>query len=71
MVALATEAFAEDFEETRAPGIEAVFADLKTSTKATTTEVFVSDVGDTSARAIVVVDVAADARRPATSPSAT
>jgi len=59
VVALASEAFAEDFADTRAPGIEELFANLKTSTKATTTEVFVSDVGDRQARSLVVVDVAA------------
>jgi hypothetical protein len=59
VVALASEAFAKDFADTRAPGIEELFANLKTSTKATTTEVFVSDVGDRQARSLVVVDVAA------------
>jgi hypothetical protein len=56
---LATEAFAESFAETSAPGIEELFATLQTSTVATTDEVFVGDVGDGRARALVVVDVAA------------
>jgi hypothetical protein len=56
---LATEAFAESFADTSAPGIEELFATLQTSTVATTDEVFVGDVGDGRARALVVVDVAA------------
>lgn len=59
VLALVTDRFAADFEQTRVPGIEAVFADIETTTTATTTEVFVSDIGDSTARAIVVVDVAA------------
>lgn len=51
--------FAEDFETTRAPGIEELFANLGTTTDATTTEVFVGDLTDDSARALVVVDVVA------------
>jgi hypothetical protein len=59
VVALATEAFAEDFTATRAPGIEQLFADLETSTVATTKEVFVGEIGRRNARALVVVDVSA------------
>lgn len=59
VTALATEAFAESFAETSAPGIEELFATLQTSTVATTDEVFVGDVGEGRARALVVVDVAA------------
>lgn len=51
--------FAEDFETTRAPGIEELFANLGTTTDATTTEVFVGDLTEDSARALVVVDVVA------------
>ena len=51
--------FAEDFETTRAPGIEELFANLGTTTDATTTEVFVGDLTDDTARALVVVDVVA------------
>lgn len=54
---LVTPDFAEDFADTRAPGIEELFASLETSTQATTTEVFVGDVTDDIARALVVVDV--------------
>jgi Mce-associated membrane protein len=60
VLALTTAAFAEDFEATRAPGIEAVFADIETSTRATTTDVYVGDIGEQSARALVVVDVEAE-----------
>lgn len=51
--------FAEDFESTRAPGIEELFSNLGTTTNATTTEVFLGDVGDDTASALVVVDVVA------------
>jgi Mce-associated membrane protein len=57
VVELVTPEFAEDFADTRAPGIEELFANLETSTEATTTEVFVGDVTDDAARALVVVDV--------------
>ena len=57
VIALVTDDFAADFEQTRVPGIEAVFAEIETTTVATTREVFVSDVGRDSARALVVVDV--------------
>ncbi len=57
VVELVTPDFAEDFADTRAPGIEELFANLETSTRATTTEVFVGDVTDDTARALVVVDV--------------
>ena len=56
---LVTDAFAADFEQTRVPGIEAVFAEIETTTEATTKEVFVSDIGSGTARALVVVDVEA------------
>jgi hypothetical protein len=52
--------FANEFTDTRAPGIEELFANLKTTTEATTTEVFVGDVSDDAARALVVVDVVAE-----------
>ncbi len=57
VIDLVTSDFAEDFADTRAPGIEELFANLETSTEATTTEVFVGDVTDDTARALVVVDV--------------
>ena len=57
--ALATDAFAAGFEETSAPGIQELFASNQTTTVATVEEVFVGDVGDGRARALVVVDVAA------------
>jgi Mce-associated membrane protein len=56
---LVSPAFAEDFERTRAPGIEELFSNLGTTTSASTTQVFVGDVGDDAATALVVVDVVA------------
>src|SRR5688572_6177224 len=57
---LVSPAFAEDFESTRAPGIEELFSNLGTTTAATTKEVFVGDITDDTARALVVVDVVAN-----------
>jgi hypothetical protein len=59
LLELATEEFGADFEESRTPGIEALFDQIGTSTEATTTDVFVSDISDDEARALVVVDVVA------------
>ena len=59
VTALTTAEFAKAFEDTRAPGIEELFSNLKTSTKASTQEVFVGEVNDATARALVVVDVEA------------
>lgn len=59
LLALATEAFGAEFEKSRTPGIEALFDQIGTSTKATTTDVFVSDTSGDKARALVVVDVVA------------
>lgn len=56
---LVSPAFAEEFESTRAPGIEELFSNLGTTTDATTTQVYVGDVGDDTASALVVVDVVA------------
>ncbi len=56
---LVSAAFAEDFESTRAPRIEELFSNLGTTTDATTTQVFVGDVGERTASALVVVDVVA------------
>jgi hypothetical protein len=57
VLALVTEAFAADFESTRAPGIEAVFADIETTTVARTTDVYIGDIGEATAQAYVIVDV--------------
>lgn len=57
---LVTPDFAADYSETRAPGIEELFANLETTTQAQTTEVFVGQVDGDAARALVVVDVEAD-----------
>jgi hypothetical protein len=59
ILALASDTFAADFADNRAPGIEELFAGLDTQTEATTTEVFVGDVSAGKARALVVVDVVA------------
>lgn len=57
--ALATDAFAAGFEETSAPGIQELFASNQTRTTATVEEVFVGDVSDGRARALVIADVEA------------
>jgi hypothetical protein len=59
LLELATEEFGADFEKSRTPGIEALFDQIGTSTEATTTDVFVSDISGDEARALVVVDVVA------------
>jgi hypothetical protein len=66
VLALASEAFAVDFSETRVPGIEQLFADIDTTTVASTSAVYLGDVGDGRATALVVVDV--DATSDATGP---
>lgn len=57
---LVSPAFAEDFESTRAPGIEELFSNLGTTTSAETQDVFVGAVTDEAASALVVVDVVAN-----------
>lgn len=59
LLALATEEFGVEFKESRTPAIEALFDQIGTSTEATTTDVFVSDISADEARALVVVDVVA------------
>lgn len=59
LLELATEEFGVEFKESRTPAIEALFDQIGTSTEATTTDVFVSDVSAEQARALVVVDVVA------------
>lgn len=59
VLSLATDRFAEEFEENRSPAIEALFDEIGTNTQATTTEVFVTEVSGGRARALVVVDVKA------------
>lgn len=54
---LATDTFAADFSDTRAPSLEQLFSELGTSTRARATDVFVGDATDRSARALVVVEV--------------
>lgn len=57
--ALSTESFAKEFETTRAPGLDAVFAEPGTTTYASVTDVFLSELDRDRIRALVVVDVAA------------
>ena len=56
---LATEAFGRSYAAERAPGIQQLFTSGQTTTKASTTEVFVGSVTPRTARALVVVDVTA------------
>lgn len=57
--ALSTDAFAAGFEETSAPGIQELFASNQTRTTASIGDVFVGDVEDGRARALVIADVEA------------
>src|SRR5690606_12612813 len=59
VLALTTDRFARDFEATQVPGLQELFANVQTTTEATVTEVFLGDVDDRAARAVVVVDVTA------------
>lgn len=59
LLELATEEFGAEFEESRTPGIEALFDQIGTKTTATATGVYVSDISGDEARALVVVDVVA------------
>lgn len=60
LLALATARFAREFESTRLPGVEAVFAEGGTSTVAEVTDVFTTPIVEDRVRAIVVVDVDAN-----------
>jgi hypothetical protein len=57
--ALATPRFAASYTAQSAPGIQQLFTSRQTTTKATTTAVFVGPVTSDKARALVVVDVTA------------
>lgn len=54
-----TEDFAEEFEETRAPGLGTVFSEPGTTTRASVTEVFLGEPDRGRVRALVVADIAA------------
>lgn len=56
---LATPKFAASYTAQSAPGIEQLFTSRQTTTKATTTAVYLGPVTSQSARALVVVDVTA------------
>lgn len=57
LLSLATEAFADEFESTRAPSIEELFSAGDTVTRASVQDVFVDEVDDDRTRALVVVDI--------------
>lgn len=57
--ALTTTDFAKAYAAQSAPGIQELFSSRQTTTKATTTEVFVGSVTAKEARALVVVDITA------------
>jgi hypothetical protein len=62
VLALTTDAFGEQFEQTRSPGIEELFDQIGTSTTASVTEVFLTEVSRERATALVVVDVHASSK---------
>lgn len=57
LLTLATETFADEFESTRAPSIEELFAAGDTVTRASVQDVFASEVEGDRTRALVVVDI--------------
>lgn len=57
LLSLATEAFAAEFESTRAPSIEELFAAGDTVTRASVRDVFAGEVDGDRTRALVVVDI--------------
>jgi len=57
LLTLATETFADEFESTRAPSIEELFAAGDTVTRASVQDVFAGEVDGDRARALVVVDI--------------
>lgn len=57
VLSLTTRRFGQEFRTSRSPGIEALFNKIGTSTKATTTDVFITKISRGRAQALVVVDV--------------
>jgi hypothetical protein len=57
LLSLSTDAFADEFESTRAPSIEELFSAGDTVTRASVQDVFVDEVDDDRTRALVVVDI--------------
>lgn len=57
LLTLATETFADEFESTRAPSIEELFAVGDTVTRASVQDVFAGEVDGDRTRALVVVDI--------------
>lgn len=57
LLALATKRFSDEFESTRAPSIEELFAAGDTITRASVQDVFAGEVESDRTRALVVVDI--------------
>jgi|GEM_PF-3846854 hypothetical protein len=57
LLTLATETFADEFESTRAPSIEELFAAGDTVTRASVQDVFTGELDGDRTRALVVVDI--------------
>lgn len=57
LLSLATEAFADEFQSTRAPSIEELFAAGDTVTRASVQDVFAGELDGDRTRALVVVDI--------------
>lgn len=57
LLTLATKTFADEFESTRAPSIEELFAAGDTVTRASVQDVFAGEVDGDRTRALVVVDI--------------
>lgn len=61
LLGLATDTFGREFSDTRLPSVAELFADSDTRTEAQVTDVFASQVVDGGVRAIVFLDVEANA----------
>jgi hypothetical protein len=57
VLALVTDELAAEYEEGSFPGLEQIFGELQLTTSAEATDVFVTEVSDTSADAVVGVDL--------------
>lgn len=57
LLSMVTEAFADEFESTRAPSIEAIFAAGDTVTRASVQDVFAGELDGDRTQALVVVDI--------------
>lgn len=59
LLAVSTERFADEFADSRLPGVESLFSGTDTRTRAEVTDTFLSSVDGDRIRALVVVDIAA------------